>query len=197
MVLLNVYLIDFKQLYNIHAYLKWQMHPCAFALLTGKYTNDYKTLISHLKGGALNYRLVLQPKHLMIDFELVSKNAFEYHFPNIQVRGCFFHVSQSLIKKIHNSGLKTAYNDNLNGLRSWVKKMIALALVPIDKVDGCFCELMDLQPELDDAKKVTKFCDYVCETYIESEHFPKVLWNHYDNDGKRSNNDLEGFLSAS
>ena len=48
--------------------------------------------------------------------------------------------------------------------------MIALALVPIDKVGECFVNLLDDQLEFneDKAQLVTKFADYVCDTYIEN-----------------------------
>ena len=36
------------------------------------------------------------------------------------------------------------------------------------------------------------FADFVLGTYIEINEFLPVLWNYYDQDGKRSNNDIEG-----
>lgn len=84
----------FKQLYGIHAYYKWQLYPCAFALLTGKDSKDYEQLIQHLKEGALRHRLVLKPKTLMIDFEAAFMKAFDYHFPDAVILGCYFHLGK-------------------------------------------------------------------------------------------------------
>ena len=38
--------------------------------------------------------------------------------------------------------------------------------------------------------------DHVCVNYIDSGcSFPTSLWNQYDNDNKRTNNDVEGYNS--
>ena len=44
----------FYQLYIIHAYYKHVLLPCLCALLSGKDTRDYKSLILKLKEAALN-----------------------------------------------------------------------------------------------------------------------------------------------
>ena len=76
-----------------------------------------------------------------------------------------------------------------------MKKVTALALVPIDEVENVFCELLCEKP---DYPQLDKWADYVLETYIEKSsdprkpYFDKILWNQYDND-KRTNNDVEGY----
>ncbi len=42
----------------------------------------------------------LNPEQVMIDFEIAAKLAFEQIFPNCIVKGCLFHFSQSLFKKL-------------------------------------------------------------------------------------------------
>ena len=129
----------FYQLYVIHGLYKSNMLPCVFALLTGKSEDLYKKLLSELKDGALRNSLELKPTQLTIDFELAVMGAFQYHFPRIEISGCFFHFGQSLYRKIVNFiliiyiflfwyflkvdiGLKTQYQEDEN-LRKYVKKI--------------------------------------------------------------------------
>ena len=71
----------------------------------------------------------------------------------------------------------------------WFRSLVALALVPPGKVEDCFEHLLDTHP---DYPEIQKLCDYVTETWIEGK-FPIELWNHYDNDGPRTNNHIEGY----
>ena len=45
----------------------------------------------------------------MIDFEKASKNAIEYHFPNVKVNGCWFHFRQAINRKAVKIGLRQHY----------------------------------------------------------------------------------------
>ena len=183
----------FYQLYVIHGLYKSNMLPCVFALLTGKSEDIYKKLVSELKDGALKNSFELKPTQLTIDFEQAVIGAFKYHFPRIEVSGCFFHFGQSLFRKVVEIGLKVQYQEDEN-LKKYVKKIISLALVPRDKVQDIFVELCEIEkPEFD---SIDKFLDYVTETYVDPDQalFPIELWNQYDdNDNKRSNNDIEGY----
>jgi hypothetical protein len=100
----------FYQLYIIHAYYKNLLLPCVYALLTGKDTRDYKSLILQLKEAALNFGAELKPKYIMIDFERSVMNAFQYHFPTITIRTCMFHLAQSFYRKLV-CGFKTLYDE--------------------------------------------------------------------------------------
>jgi hypothetical protein len=131
----------------------------------------------------------------MIDFEMSAINAFKFHFPNIKILCCFFHFGQSLLRHVVSCWLKEAYiSDPI--LKTWVKKVTALALVPIDQVDNVFTELLCEKPPYDE---IETWADYVLNTYVErsegscQSYFDKALWNQFDNDGKRTNNDLEGY----
>ena len=140
------------------------MIPCVFALLTGKSEGIYKNLISELKDGALRNSFELKPAILKIDFELAVIGAFKYHFPTIEVSGCFFHFGQSLFRKIVEIGLKKQYQED-DDLKKFVKKIISLALVPKDHVQDVFVELCEFEkPQYD---QIDTFLDYVTVTYVD------------------------------
>ncbi len=75
----------------------------------------------------------------------------------------FFHFGQSLYRHIDDCGLKQQYISDKN-LKSWVKKVIALALVPLNQVKDVYCELLVEKP---DYPQLDEWSDYVLETYIE------------------------------
>ena len=137
----------------------------------------------------------MKPEEVVIDFEKAAMNAFKFHWPNIKIIGCFFHLASNFYKKICNVGLKTIYDEN-EQLKHWVKKMTCLALVPINKVEDLYCELCEQKtnwidtPEFD---KIEEFADYVLENYIETSLYPIEVWNQFENDGQRTNNAVEGY----
>jgi hypothetical protein len=194
--------IGFYQLYIIHAYYHCVLLPCMYALMTGKETQHYKSLLLQLKEAALNLGVELKPKYIMIDFERAVKNAFQYHFPLITIHTCMFHLSQNFYRKLVECGFKTQYTEN-KSLNKWFKKIIALSLLPPNTICDVFEELLlemhdsfDLEGEF---KELETFADYVLLNYIgDDSHgaypatFPIELWNHYDTD-ERTNNDVEAY----
>ena len=85
--------IGFFQLYIIHAYYHCVLLPCVYALMTGKETQNYKSMLLQLKEAALNLGVELKPKYIMIDFERAVMNAFQHHFPLITILTCMFRLT--------------------------------------------------------------------------------------------------------
>jgi hypothetical protein len=69
--------------------------PIVFALLPDKSTATYFYLIKTLKS-----HIPLNPKTIMTDFEQSAILEFKKNFPNIISRGCHFHLSQCVWRKI-------------------------------------------------------------------------------------------------
>ena len=90
----------------------------------------------------LNLQPLLQPVSCQIDFEIATKNAFLHVFPGVEILGCFFHLGQSLWRKVQGVGLREAYIDDEN-VRKHVKMLMALAFVPIDEIYHAFGDLTD------------------------------------------------------
>ena len=49
---------------------------------------------------------------MFVDFEKACMNAVNIAFPDVEVKGCYFHLCQSLIRKI-NVGLKTEFENDI------------------------------------------------------------------------------------
>jgi hypothetical protein len=138
-------------------------------------------------------------KEQILDTHLQSAmNSFKYHFPQIQLSGCLFHLGQNVYRHCVDVGLRAAYAKD-DALKLWIRKFISLALVPKNIVELTF-HLTNLEcPASYEPTQVARFSDYVLKYYVGDSDtgtqalFPVSLWNHFDNDGPRTNNSVEGY----
>ncbi|CAF1109257.1 unnamed protein product [Brachionus calyciflorus] len=138
---------------------------------------------------AKNHKIRLEPKYIMTDFELAAINAFKEAFPNIENKGCLFHLCQSFMKKFSELKLKKDYENN-EEVSNWFKTVCSLAIVPIDYVNTLFEKLLSTTPDIPNADT---FLSYVVDTYFEG-NYEVSMWNHFNtNDTPRTNNNLEGY----
>lgn len=86
----------FYQLFIIHAVYRRHVIPVVFALLRKKSTDTYDRLIDEILKVAPNW----SPIRVMMDFEQASINAFKRKFPSVALSGCYFHLRQSIHRKI-------------------------------------------------------------------------------------------------
>src|SRR5262249_6761109 len=98
----------FEQLYTIHGVHYNSVIPSIFALLPNKTQATYTRLLAELK----NLRPNFNPASIMTDFELAAINSFAAEFPQTIRRGCFFHLAQSVWRKIQAAGLQTRYEND-------------------------------------------------------------------------------------
>ena len=92
----------FYQLYTLHALINERVIPCIYALLPNKTEETYHRFFSEVA-------VVLQqyvPSDIMMDFELASINASSVNFPGVEMKGCFYHLSSNLWKRIQRLGLQ-------------------------------------------------------------------------------------------
>lgn len=76
----------------------------------------------------------LLPHSISIDFEIAAISAIKEAFPQVNIHGCYYHLTKSFRKKIWDLGMLSNYNNDAN--YSIMEKMvIALAFVPIEDLD--------------------------------------------------------------
>ena len=86
----------FFQLYTIHAKVGNSYPPCIYFLLPNKTAETYTRMLEILK----MLHPGLNPSTILLDFELAAINAFKNEFPLSKVSGCFFHLNQSVMRKV-------------------------------------------------------------------------------------------------
>lgn len=186
------------QLYTIHAKVGSKYPPCIYFLLPNKTENTYKRMIDIVKTLVPN----LAPMTVLLDFERAALNAFQDGFPTSRISGCFFHLSQSIIRKVQELGLKRRYETDID-FSILVKSLSALAFVPVADVPDLFAELTE---EFPDEPECNDLINYFQATYIRGPgrrfrdpRFPIELWNHFTDAmfcEPKTTNCVEGFHNA-
>ena len=98
----------FYQLYTIHITVGGYNPPCIYLLLPNKTEKTYHDFTQALLQLIPN----ANPEWIKMDFEKAAVNAFSTTFPTAQITGCYFHLCQSVLRKINEVGLKKAYTTN-------------------------------------------------------------------------------------
>ena len=174
------------------------MFPCVYTIMTDKSEASYRRVIYEIKNGCLKLGKIFNPNIVLTDYEQAAINAFKFHFPSIEVQGCFFHYGQCLFKKLIELGFKKQYGEYPK-FKNWFKQLVVLALIPPKDIETAFEYALDFTDEFDkdeiDSTKLEAFTDYVFDTWVcVNAIFSSSMWNHYDNlTDPRTNNHVEGF----
>ena len=148
----RVCLETFFQLYTIHGQRDGRIFPCIFSLLPNKNENTYNRLFEQLF--QLVNNLGNGPNDVLVDFERSAINAFQNR--NIEVQGCFYHLSANIWKHTQHLGLSQRYNQE-EEFALHIRMLPALAfLLAGDVIEG-FEELVDTIRILCDDVQMT-FC---------------------------------------
>ena len=72
------------------------------------------------------------PDYLLVDFERGSFNVFKEVWPMTDVKGCFFHLSQSVYRKVKELGLTTNYTHSIE--MTLTIRMLPVLLIYVQKL---------------------------------------------------------------
>ena len=131
----------FYQVYTVHGQQRTRNFPCVLGLLPNKaeatYTRFFRELFIRLEN--LENR---NPDDILVDFERAAVNSIHNLNPQIEVKGCFYHFSSNVCKRIQNVGLQHRYNNDQE-LASQLRMLPAIAFLPAADVIQDFEELVD------------------------------------------------------
>jgi hypothetical protein len=183
----------FAQLYTIHIKLYDEFVPQMWCLLPDKQGATYVRLFQLLSQEAVHRNWNLQPATVHIDFEQAVMQAVQTVF-GIQPTGCMFHFCQSILRHVQQTGLQAAYySNNPPEVRKWIRRIMALALVPPLRVDQAFEATVANAPNV-------AGCDdmhhYIRVTYMDDNTalFGRDTWNCFGT-RDRTTNACEGYHS--
>ena len=94
----------FCQPYIIHNNHSNRVCADLYCLLPDKRTETYTRMFTLIIQRALSYGYYFYPGTCMIDFELVRHNVIRTLFPDCIIKGCLFHFSQALWRKLQEVG---------------------------------------------------------------------------------------------
>ncbi|XP_058799990.1 uncharacterized protein LOC131669250 [Phymastichus coffea] len=178
--------------------------PLVYALLENKKEIAYSKVIEVTLSAAEEAGIrIRHPQIVMTDFELAIINAVKNHFGENIIRLCFFHLRQSIYRKIQSEGLQQQYGDpNDNSIREAAHSMCALAYVPPDNVPEIFDLFQNEMPE-----EFIPIATYFEINYVRGiraigrrkavrVRYAPALWNQYNSvlqGVARTNNASEGW----
>ncbi|RNA16054.1 Ragulator complex LAMTOR3 [Brachionus plicatilis] len=135
----------FYQLLSLHAIVDNMSYPCVFILLENKNTKTYVIAIEQ------------------IHFEVSLMKAVVSVFPDVQLKGCWFHFTQAIRKRIFLNGFKSNFLLN-SDFKFWVKRFMALALIPIENIEEAFDIILTEIPIADE--KILAFIRYFKDQWL-------------------------------
>ena len=104
--------------------------------------------MSHVRKVSIENNKQLKPVFILTDFESRLQQALKLNFSDSIIKGCWFHFSQAILRKVTALGMKTKYLSD-HSFKYWINRFIALALVPLDKIKDAFEIILNSVPELD------------------------------------------------
>lgn len=193
----------FFQLYTIHGSIHGYTFPLIYCISTRKTEAFYRDVLDRLKTHAAELNFELNPEIILSDYEIAFMNAARAIFPNSSIKGCLFHLTQSIYKQVVIKGLKSQYH-NVSVIRDFVQKLLALPFVPEGDIQNVFDDIVETMPETssDDEEKLLDLINYVERTYVRGRRgtarFPPNIWCVYPlvlNKYQRTTNEAEGWHS--
>lgn len=179
----------FYQLLSIHCFVKnedcMKQIPLCFVIMSGKRSKDYTAVLK-----AVTEILPATPSvsSFVVDFEAGLWKGIRSIFNDPMIKGCAYHFTQALWRKVQELGLQTLYcrRDNVYKI---VKKVLALPFLPHEDIEEAFCELSG---KVGVIGPVREFMDYVRETWLTHRIWKVENWSVFGR-SIRTNNDVEGW----
>lgn len=149
----------FSQLYTVHGLLHGKVIPLVYALLPNKTAHIYRLTLNALK----ELQSDLNPKQIMIDFEVGFITACKKVFPKAEIKGCHFHYAQSIWRNIQAHGLQKAYRRDENCAHH-LKMLISISFVPEKTVYTVYTALQQTPYFTDNTETLESLLEYYEET---------------------------------
>ena len=182
------------QLYTVHGFQQGRNVVGAYSLLTNKRLETYSELLTQIQI-LTNH---VNPHNIMVYFEQAMIGALRNVYPLVPQKGCLFHLSKNIYRKVQDLGLSQLYLDD-EQFRTNIRMIASLSFLPIEDTIQAFEVLANHagnieQPILDNFE--TTYIGELRRGRRLQSLFPHALWNmnvRVQEDLPRTNNDLEGW----
>jgi hypothetical protein len=103
------------QLYTIHGLkqerdgegrMRQETFPLVYSVLPDKRKLSYEDLFKSIIQIS---KCVLAPRYIILDFEIAAIDALKQCFPKTKIRGCWFHLNQSVFRKAQELGFQSRF----------------------------------------------------------------------------------------
>lgn len=182
----------YTQLYTIHLLIESASFPVCFVLSVNRVTSMYESVFKHLKE-----EIGLRPVMMMTDFEQSARNGFASVYPNVLLKGCYFHFCQAIIKNVKDLKLGSSYNNDID-INMIVKYLMNLPFIEPKEMKEYFKVIEEEVKKVKDDKergKLEELLKYFNRTWMDGT-FKLKDWNQLKDLSRRTNNWSESFHSA-
>ncbi|CAF3438922.1 unnamed protein product [Rotaria socialis] len=163
----------FQQVYVVMGKYHGETIPLLWCLTSCRTQSVYDAIYKRLKKIAKQMQMEWKMTQCMMDFERAVMNSFQEAFSNIDLKCCWYHLVQSLWRKIQKLGLTVPYEtDPL--VNSWLRQFMALPLISKGLINDALQLLKDTVPSNDN--KYQKFIQYFEKEYMKRTSID--LWHH-------------------
>ncbi|CAF1354279.1 unnamed protein product [Rotaria magnacalcarata] len=97
----------FSQVYVIMGLHLAEAIPLVWCLAPKRVQEVYEKILKILKQKSIEYGTKFEPQYVYSDFESGEMGALKNLFPNVTVRGCWYHFNQAIFRNIQKMGLTT------------------------------------------------------------------------------------------
>jgi len=177
----------FTQLLSIHCSVKAdtcvKQVPLVYVLMSRRKTKDYVAVLESLRARMP----AIAVKRITSDFERALWQAIAKVFPRTKHRGCTFHWTQAVYRKIQALGLARQYREDRD-VHKLCRRVMALPLLPAAEIPRQFYRLRQQAV----SEPMRALCDYVDKTWLSDVLWPHLSWSAFRRP-IRTNNDVEGW----
>ena len=113
--------------------------------------------------------------------------SIHLQFPDITMKGCAFHWSQPIWRRVQAVGLQSSYLQ-VPGVHQLCKQLLGLPFIPADHIRPVFEKLQERAT----TAKLQELTDYIEQTWLESNMWTPETWSVFGQ-SVRTNNDVEGW----
>ena len=174
---------------SFHIYVKQYKTTIlgALILLTGKSKEHYDFAFNSIKNIVSNYtirNIPYSPKKFMIDKEDAICSSIKTIWPNAEIKLCYFHFGQTILKRVNNNYFKNLIRNNPS-----IEKIIygskALVLIPPEVVIPIWEKLKKKNITIADPF-LNEYVQYFDKEWIIGTEIS--YWNFYNDFLNRTNN---------
>ena len=172
--------------------------PLIYAILPDKQKTSYEAMFEILLEAVEAQNLALSAEWFLSDYEDNIRNSFAVYFPKTQIKGCQFHFSQALWKRVNKANLRSEYSKKKNAaFANFIRACVGISFVPLNQLDNALNVLRRMGREL----KEQKFRDFsknlvdYLNTFWLNGRYSRESWNHFVHRGASTNNANEGYNS--
>ena len=139
---------QFYQLWTIFVRVERHSLPAIHCLLTGKEQGLYKCIMESIR----NLVPQFNPMSCMSDWEIAPRNVMKELYPDINIKGCWFHFTQRIWHQTQKLGLVNSFHSNRD-LSTFVRHLMAIPFLPSTLIQPTY-SLLNSPTTLTDTDRV-------------------------------------------